>query len=290
MNGSDRLIISLTGEELTKSVNLHMLGTTLINIQALFDRSYCYYTGRSRISPIDRSNFNIVAYDIKRGSIIFDAGLDIVAIQQSLIIGQALDPKLIIEGTLSGFKLLKTFLSQILGKNNTPKVEIKDSPNAICIFQEGTNTLQVSEDALAIAQRMRPPLYRLSKSFHYGTDGVIEITAPNHLDEPIHLDYPTSRLFKSDRVTSDIPLQISGIVCSYSADTYIGQFEVMDGLPIPRGRYPFKIDKDHQTEASYFIDSLNRIPISVTAFVEYEVSPNMDSRITRLFLAPRQAS
>ena len=137
---------------------------------------------------------------------------------------------------------------------------------------------------------MRPPLYRLSKSFHYGTDGVIEITAPNHLDEPIHLDYPTSRLFKSDRVTSDIPLQISGIVCSYSADTYIGQFEVMDGLPIPRGRYPFKIDKDHQTEASYFIDSLNRIPISVTAFVEYEVSPNMDSRITRLFLAPRQAS
>lgn len=290
MNESDRLTISLTGEALTKSVNLHMLGTTLINIQALFDRSYCYYTGRSRMSAIDRSNFNVVAYDIKRGSIIFDAGLDLIAVQQSLIIGQTIDPKLILEGTLSGFKLLKEFFSKIVGRNDTPKVQIINSPHATCVYQEGKNTFMVSEDTMSIAQGIRAPLRRISQALHYGADGAIEIASLNNINEPICLDHKTSQLFKGKRMISNIPLQISGIVCSYSADSYIGLFEVMNGLAIPSGRYPFKINKDYQSEARYFIDSLNGVPIGVTAFVEYEVSLDMESTITRLFLAPRQAS
>ena len=290
MNDPNRLTISLTGETLTKSVNLHMLGTTLINIQALFDRSYCYYTGRTRISSADRSNFNVVAYDIRRGSIILDAGLDIIAVQQSLIIGQAIDPRLILEGTLSGFKLLKEFFSKILGKNDTPKVQIINSPHATCVYLEGTNTFHVSEDTMAIAQGLRAPLRRISQALHYGADGAIQIASSNNLDEPLFLDDKTSQLFKGKRMTANVPLQISGVVCSYSADSHIGLFDVMDGLAIPSGRYPFKINKDYQSEAHYFIDSLNGIPIGVTAFVEYEVSPDMESTITRLFLEPRQAS
>jgi len=267
-----------------------MLGTTLINIQALFDRSYCYYTGRTRITSTDRRNFNVVAYDIKRGSIILDAGLDIIAIQQSLIIGQPIDPKLILEGTLSGFKLLKDFFSKLLGKNDTPKFQIINSPYATCIYQEGKNTFVASEDTLAIAQGMRAPLRRISQTIPYGTDDAIEIAAPSAENDVIRLDRKTSQLFKGKRITSDIPLQISGIVCSYSADSCIGQFEVIDGLAIPSGRYPFKIDRDYQSEARYFIESLNGVPIGVTAFVEYEISLDMESTITRLFLAPRQAS
>ena len=290
MNDTSHLTISITGESLTKSVNLHMLGTTLINIQALFDRSYCHYTGRTRISAGDRSNFNVVAYNIKRGSIIFDARLAIIAVQQSLIIGQTIDPKLILEGTLSGFKFLKEFFSKILGKNDTPKIQIINSPHATCVYNERTNTFSVTEDTMSIAQGMRAPLRRISQALHYGADGALEIASHNNQNEPIFIDQRTSQLFKGKRITSDIPLQISGIVCSYSADSYVGLFEVLDGLAIPSGRYPFKINKDYQSEARYFIDSLNGVPIGVTAFVEYEVSPDMESTITRLFLTPRQAS
>lgn len=290
MNESNRLTISLTGDALIKSVNLHMLGTTLINIQALFDRSYCHYTGRTRISAADRSNFNVVAYDIKRGSIIFDAGLAIIAVQQSLIIGQTIDPKLILEGALAGFRFLKEFFSKILGKNDTPKVQIINSPYATCIYREGANTFEVSKDTMSIAQGMRAPLRRLSQTLHYGADGALKIASFNNISEPIYLDHKTSQLFKGKRITSDIPLQIVGIVWSYSAETCSGSFEVLDGTTVPQGRYSFKIDKKHYAEANYFIESLKKQPIRVIAYVEYEVSPDMESSITRLFLAPRQAS
>lgn len=47
-----KLQIALRGDMTKEYVDLHALGIALINIQTIFDRSYCFYTGRKRITSL----------------------------------------------------------------------------------------------------------------------------------------------------------------------------------------------------------------------------------------------
>jgi hypothetical protein len=101
----------MNGPMTKDAIDLHTLGIALINIQSIFDRSYCHYTGHKKISPLERSNFKLVAHDVQRGSIIFTAGLTAFTIQQSLAITQTIDPKFIMSATFTAFKYLYGELS-----------------------------------------------------------------------------------------------------------------------------------------------------------------------------------
>ena len=283
MNDQVKMKISLNGPMTKEYIDLHALGIALINIQSMFDRSYGFYTGHKRISSSERKKFKIVAYEVKRGSIIFDAGLLAFTLQQSLAITQTIDPQMIFKATVSGFKYLYNYLSQTK-KNNIPKVNIIDSPGAVCNYIEGSNTIITSPETLEIAQRLRPPLRRMSGVFGQ-EKGALNISS-NICNDAICLNQDNVSLFKNNYVLSNIPLKIKGIVKSFSIDTRSGQFDILEECSIPKGKYTFFVQEDDADSINIFIDSLKGSPINVIAFVEYDISPTIQSTITKLFLKP----
>lgn len=283
MNDQVKMKISLNGPMTKEYIDLHALGIALINIQSMFDRSYGFYTGHKRISSSERKKFKIVAYEVKRGSIIFDAGLLAFTLQQSLAITQTIDPQMIFKATVSGFKYLYNYLSQTK-KNNIPKVNIVDSPGAVCNYIEGSNTIITSPETLEIAQRLRPPLRRMSGVFGQ-EKGALNISS-NICDDAIYLNQDNVSLFKNNYVLSNIPLKIKGVVKSFSIDTHSGQFDILEECSIPKGKYTFFVQEDDADSINIFIDSLKGAPINVIAFVEYDISPAIQSTITKLFLKP----
>lgn len=277
------LTIELHGDIAKENVDILALGTALVNIQAMFDRSYCYYTGRKRLGPNDRKNFKIVAFHVRRGSIVFDAGLAAFTLQQSLAVTQTIDPKLIFEATSAGFKYLLRLFTQT-SKNATTKVSIENSNNVHCTFIEGDNNLIVSPDAFSIAESMRPSLRRMSGLFA-DTSGEMRISSVDLPNRDIVLTHETAPLFKSNRVKSNVPIRVRGIVKAFSSDTFSGQFDIANGNPIPPGKYAFSLQQKDSIDTNPFIESLKGTPILVDAYVEYDIADNVSSKITRLYLS-----
>ena len=279
-----KLQIALRGDMTKEYVDLHALGIALINIQTIFDRSYCFYTGRKRITSNDRESFKIVAYNVKRGSIIFDAGLTAFTLQQSLAITQTIDPKLIFKATVAGFKFLHKYFSQT-NKNNVPTINITNSPGAVFNYNSDNNTISVSNDTLHISQAMRPALRRVATIF-----GELSINSQEYPKEDIVLNNDDAHLFKSNRVISNVPIILNGIVKSFSAENLTGHFDVGPGNAIPIGKYTFVVKDGSGSDINAFIESLKGNSLQVTAFVEYDVTPAIQSNITKLYLTPATTS
>lgn len=283
MSDDLKMQISLKGDMTKDSVDLYSLGVALINVQALFDRSYCFYTGHQRISSNDRKNFKIVAYDVKRGSIIFTAGLTAFALQQTLI-NQNIDPKLIFEATSKAFKFLKKLFSQT-NKNQPPNVNIINSPGAIFEYNAGENIITASKDTAALSQSLRPSLRRMASVFNT-QQGELTINALDFPEQDIKFNNEDAHLFRSNKVVSDIPIVLSGVVKSFSVETLTGHFDVSSDNVIPAGKYSFTIKDTEYDAVNTFIDSMKGATIKVTAYVEYEVNPTIQSSITKLYLSP----
>ncbi|SFT35219.1 hypothetical protein SAMN02910356_00191 [Selenomonas sp. GACV-9] len=264
-------------------VDLHALGIALINIQAIFDRSYCFYTGHKRITANDRENFKIVAYNVKRGSIIFDAGLTAFTLQQSLAITQTIDPKLIFKATVAGFKFLHKYFSQT-NKNNVPTVNITNSPGAVFNYNSDNNTITVSNDTMHISQAMRPALRRVATVFGQQA-GELSINSQEYPKEDIVLNNEDAHLFKSNKVISNVPIILNGIVRSFSVENLTGHFEVSSSPAIPAGKYAFVIKDANDYNIDWIIESLKGNSIQVTAYIEYDVTPTIQSNITKLYLS-----
>ena len=283
MSDDLKMQISLKGDMTKDSVDLYSLGVALINVQALFDRSYCFYTGHQRISSNDRKNFKIVAYDVKRGSIIFTAGLTAFALQQTLI-NQNIDPKLIFEATSKAFKFLKKLFSQT-NKNQPPNVNIINSPGAIFEYNAGENIITASKDTASLSQSLRPSLRRMASVFNT-QQGELTINALDFPEQDIKFDNKDAHLFRNQKVISDIPIVLSGVVKSFSVETLTGQFDVAPGNAISPGKYSFFIKNGDRNDLCTFIDSMKGSTINVTAYIEYEVNPTIQSNITKLYLTP----
>lgn len=283
-----KLQIALRGDMTKEYVDLHALGIALINIQTIFDRSYCFYTGRKRITSNDRESFKIVAYNVKRGSIIFDAGLTAFTLQQSLAITQTIDPKLIFKATVAGFKFLHKYFSQT-NKNNVPTINITNSPGAVFNYNSDNNTISVSNDTLHISQAMRPALRRIATIFGQ-QPGELSINSQEYPKEDIVLNNDDAHLFKSNRVISNVPIILNGIVKSFSAENLTGHFDVGPGNAIPIGKYTFVVKDGSGSDINAFIESLKGNSLQVTAFVEYDVTPAIQSNITKLYLTPATTS
>ena len=115
--------------------------------------------------------------------------------------------------------------------------------------------------------------------------GALNISS-NICDDAIYLNQDNVSLFKNNYVLSNIPLKIKGVVKSFSIDTHSGQFDILEECSIPKGKYTFFVQEDDADSINIFIDSLKGSPINVIAFVEYDISPAIQSTITKLFLKP----
>ena len=69
-----------------------------------------------------------------------------------------------------------------------------------------------------------------------------------------------------------------------------GHFDVGPGNAIPIGKYTFVVKDGSDSDINAFIESLKGNSLQVTAFVEYDVTPAIQSNITKLYLTPATMS
>ena len=286
-NKSD-LIISMTGPMTKNYLDLNTLGIALINIQSIFDKTYCYYSNHAKVCSSDRDNFKIIATDVKKGSIIFYAGIVLFTIQQALPLSSFIEltPDLIKDITFKAFDLLINIISKTKA-NNPPQIIIKNSPNCQIVYSPDGNQISVSKDIATIAQKMRTPLKNISKTFNKNTKGEFRIEDIDSKSKPIVINNENAELFKNNTVISNIPLSIEGVVKSYSKETYSGQFKVISSNSIPIDKYSFTVDKKYQDDDLIFIESLKGTKIRVIAYPEYDTFHiTSNTKIIRLYLSP----
>lgn len=283
------LIISMTGPMTKNYLDLNTLGIALINIQKIFDKTYCYYFNHERMNSSDRNNFKIIATDVKKGSIIFHAGILLFVAQQTLPFISSLEitSDFIKDITFRIFDLLVKIFTKTKA-NNPPQINVINSPGAKIIYAENSNTISISKDVADIAQAMRNPLKNISKTFNSGVKGEFKIETTDSKLEPIVINDTNADLFKNSSVKSDIPLLIEGIVKSYSKETFSGQFKVTDSKSIPIDKYLFTVEKEYQNDDLIFIESLKGTKIKVIAFPEYDtLQITSNTKIIRLYLSPK---
>lgn len=272
----------------TNCVDLALLGRLLTETQCIFDRTYCYYTGKRRITATERNNFKIIANDIRQGSIILDAQLLIVALQQSMpMISETFnDPSLLVDAAFKAIDYIKALLEG-LKKNEPPQVEIKDSP-CTCVITGNNNTITVSPDIIAIANDIRKPLRRMANNIKQAGGATYEILSTNPALTPFKMDNSSAEIFRnSTSIISNVPISILGVVKSYNSDTCSGSFYVNVDMALPSDKYSFMIYQKDKTHADYFINSLKGDTIKVWAYVEYSTNQDTASKIMRLYLLPQ---
>ncbi|WP_182185523.1 hypothetical protein [Pectinatus frisingensis] len=276
----------------SKGIDLYILGNTLVNIQNLFDRTYLHYTGHERIRTGDRQYYKIMATNIRKGSIIFDAGLSLFAVQQVLALSGevTIDPKLLIDTTFTAFK----FLLEVLVKtkeNNPPEIKVESSTNPILFNINGDNNIVcVSPAVYEVASNIRQPLKNLSSTFMSNNKGEISVTSKDIPQKCINISNENANLFQGQKIISEKPVLITGIVTSYNHLTFSGHFAVPRGMIIPERQYSFTIEKMYQKNDAFFIDSLKGYSIQVSVRIEYDTSGLDNSKITKLYLAPNDGT
>ncbi len=204
-------------------------------------------------------------------------------VQSALPLLTSVSPQLLWETTSTAFGLLLKIYSS-LSRGTQPKIEVIDSPGAVVNYLGGhNNTYYVSQTAYEVAKHLKTPTRRLSDNYRNAPEGSLVISSTNNTSEPIKLTSSSAKGFRSQKVVSENSIYLHGFVKSFHNETRTGEFGVPQGMAIPEKKYPFTIASDEEQDEE-FIDSLKEIAISVSAQVEYDVVPSLDSRINRLIL------
>lgn len=284
---SNKIKIALTGDKTKEAIDLYQLGVILTNVQNIYDKGYCYYSGNKKMTAKIRENFKITSKSFKRGSIIFDAEVFICTAQQ--ILGENFTPELIIKTVSEAFK----YLCAILGekqKGNTPTINLVNSPGAICIVNPEKNIITVSGNAVKLADGIKRPLKNIAESVSENPGTELSIVPKNNEITPVSITSENAPLFLQGYFRSDRRLYLRGIVKNYSADSFSGQIQILPSahLPIAPEKYSFSILEEYRKrDNEAFIDSLKGHPINVDAYAEYEVygKGNVNDKIRKLYLS-----
>lgn len=223
-NESNKIKISLNGDKTKEAIDLYQLGVILTNVQNLYDKGYCYYSGNKKMTAKIRENFKITSKSFKRDSIIFDAEIFICTAQQ--ILGENFTPELIIKIVSEAFK----YLCAILGekqKGKTPTINVVNSPNAICIVNTGENTITVSDNVAELADGIKRPLKNIAESVSENSGTELLIVLENNEINPVSITSESAPLFLQGYFRSNTRLYLRGIVKNYSADSFSGKTQIL---------------------------------------------------------------
>lgn len=274
----ERLLFKMEGPVLTEGLPIHIVTSGLDSLQGIMDKSYLELTHKQRLTKEERIQFQLVSYNLRRGSLIIDFDILLKVSELALPIIGAINAGTIWDYTKESFQFLK-LLYELHKKGQAP--QIQQGPNSSVIVVNGDVTYNFNGPVIQIAEKALPHYENLTDLL--GEQQVNNIKLGT-ISEPqaIELDIQDKELFIIPTTIDDASISLEGEIFDVNKFSRVGKIQVLPNQKIPASKYSFSIVGDQ--DIVEYIHSMIKQRVRVTCLVERRPNPLGESVITSLMI------
>lgn len=254
----------------------------LIYFQHIIDKSYCGITGKERLSPKSRDEYQLRIKSLSVGSLTADLILLFKGISLSLPLMGLANPKTIWDYACYALEYYKHRAEA--KKDNIPSsINIEthgDSSPAMLVLNVGGNAYTYPPAVMEIARRSAPVYRKLSsamergqfESFHaHGLEG----------DKSFDISQSDMALFHASNIIQDETRRYSVNIIDFNKETMCGHLRILAG-ELCGNTFPFTLIGS-QSPMKYIV-GMSKEKVSVSALSEVASDGLGENKIIRLHL------
>jgi len=269
----------MEGPVFVEGLPIHIVTSGLDALQGIMDKSYMEITHKQRLTKEGRIQFQLVSYNVKRGSLIIDFDILLRISELALPIIGAINAKTIWDYTKESFKFLK-LIYELHKNGHTP--QIQQGPNSSVIVVNGDVTYNFNGPVIQIAEKALPHYENLTDLIGEQQVTNIELGTASE-PRAIELGIQDKEVFIIPTTIDDVSISLEGEIFDVNKFNRTGKIQVLLNQKIPAARYSFSIVGD-QNIVDY-IQSMVKQKVKVKCLVERRLNPLGQSVITSLMIA-----
>lgn len=263
----------IDGPKLKETIPLLEVITALQEFHTIIDKSYLAKTGIYKITGKDRTNYSIVATNIRKGSFVADLQIAMFSAAQFLPNISGLSYKELWQISKNSYEFLKS-LAKMRSSGIEPIINIGNNNAPIIIG----NNITISNTVFNAADRSEPHFKRLTSIIK--PNEVNYISCFDSDQYGFKLTIEDKDLF-NPRTRLDRELfTIVGNIFKFNKESKIGKLRVFDKQSIPGGEYNFK--PIIAAESIKYILSMAKQSVTINVHRELEVHTTGVERIAFL--------
>ncbi|OIQ84474.1 hypothetical protein GALL_336970 [mine drainage metagenome] len=265
----------MDGPAFTDGIPLHLLTSSLSDLQSILDKTYLGLTQRKRLSRDDRSHYYLLSKDIKHGSAETDLGVVLTGIQTAFPFFSALGPTGLWEYAKQSFHFLK-FVYSAMKLGDQPTYSWSGD-NSQFYVNTGTQTNTYDAPVYNIGQMSVNNYISLAKPIE---EKVVDYVAfGDSAIGTIKLDAANADVFSLPSQIETTPLKLKCEIFDFNKFENIGKLYVPPGEAAKEGDYRFQVIGDQST--TQYIEAMLRKQVAVNCLREIAPNPFSPEKIVR---------
>ncbi len=273
----------MDGPAFNEGMPVHLLTSSMSELQGLLDKTYLGLTQRKRLSREERSRFYLVSKNITHGSAETDIGIVLTGVQTAFPFFSHLGPSGVWEYTKQTFDFLKVIYSAM--KSGNQPTYSWSGDNSQFQVNTGTQTNIYNAPVYNIGQMSVGNYQSLAKPI--GEQSVDYVTLGNEATGKIHLDKSNADVFFLPSQIETVPLQLECEIFDFNKFENSGKLYVPPGASIKEGDYRFEVIG--KQDVTLFIEAMLRKKVVVTCLRELAPNPFSPEKIVRFQVIAVQA-
>lgn len=217
----EEIELKLEGRAFDEGMPLHLVATSLTEVQAIIDKSALYLLNRERLTPEDRSYYSVNATSLRQGSFLADLSVIAAGAQQVLPGFVALGPGAIWQYAKETWSFLEfVFRNSKIG--DMPNIEAHDNSTVTVHYGDVSNTynapvIQIAKMSVGHYRELLGLLrYPGVENIEFGSKGSPELSVSKAdkdlLENPTHIDREV--------------MEVEGDIYSFNKHSNAGRLEV----------------------------------------------------------------
>lgn len=274
---SAEYFFKIEGPILEDNIPLHIAIDSLVNFQAILDRTYLSLKGeKKRFSKKERQLFQLRASYFERGSFLTYFEIFLATTQLTLPFITSFGPQTIWDYTRESFNFLKLIFTSAQ-EGQQPQYNFHD--NNDFTVHIGDNHFHFHGPVYNIGENALKHYRNLA---HLAEHGVSSITAGTQEKKDIELLERDKNLFDLPSEIDNTPIELKCEIFDFNKFKNKGRLLVAERQVLPPGEYSFSIYGD-QDNVDY-IYSMLRPQVTVTCLKESRLNPFAGEAVFRLHI------
>ncbi|MDR1100995.1 MAG: hypothetical protein LBL34_01340 [Clostridiales bacterium] len=266
-NSPVKFSLHLEGANLIDSFDLRAMATIVSEFTNIIDHTYCALSGKDRLSRDERKNLSIIATNIERASIHFDAELVVNSMQVvAPFIGLA-NPYTIWQYTVHSFNFLKYLCHK--AKNNVKPTIIPNNSLGFAVNYGDNNTVTVNSTILAILPKSLGNLDNIANAMEDNNISSLKACSDVTPTSSIEVSASDKGFYKPPTFLNPNSVTLRVHIIRLDKNTLNGKLFVFPDQDIPEGEYSFSVIG--KQDKLLYIRSYPQDEVTINALVEYKL-------------------
>ena len=265
----------MDGPAFNDGMPVHLLTSSMSDLQSLLDKTYLGLTQRKRLSREERARFYLVSKNINHGSAETDIGIVLTGVQTAFPFFSHLGPSGVWEYAKQTFSFLEVIYSAM--KSGNQPTYSWSGDNSQFQVNTGTQTHIYNAPVYNIGQMSVSNYQSLAKPI--GEETVDYVTVGDEANGKIHLDRRNADVFFVPSQIEDTPLKLECEIFDFNKFENTGKLYVPPGATVKEGDYRFEVIG--KQDVSLFIEAMLRKKVVVTCLRELAPNPFSPEKIVR---------